>query len=88
MDIRLIATDLDGTALQADRKTFSPRLNAALNAAHQRGVAVVPITGRQFFILPPAVHKDAEWAGLTVLSNGGEVRRLTGLGPRALSLGP
>lgn len=77
MDIRLIAMDLDGTVLQADRKTFSPRLNAALKAAHQMGVAVVPITGRQFFILPPAVHKDVEWAGLAVLSNGGEVRRLT-----------
>lgn len=77
MDIRLIAMDLDGTALQADRKTFSPRLNAALDAAHQKGVAVVPITGRQFFILPPAVHPAAEWAGLAVLSNGGEVRRLT-----------
>lgn len=77
MDIRLIAMDLDGTALQSDRKTFSPRLNTALNAAHQKGVAVVPITGRQFFILPPAVHKDAEWAGLVVLSNGGAVRRLT-----------
>lgn len=76
MDIRLIAMDLDGTALQADRKTFSPRLNAALNAAHQRGVAVVPITGRQFFVLPPAVHPRLEWAGLAVLSNGGEVRRL------------
>lgn len=77
MDIRLIAMDLDGTTLQSDRKTFSPRLNAALNAAHQKGVAVVPITGRQFFILPPAVHPEAEWAGLAVLSNGGEVRRLT-----------
>ena len=77
MDIQLIAMDLDGTALHPDRKTFSPRLNAALNAAHQKGVAVVPITGRQFFILPPAVHKDVAWAGLVVLSNGGEVRRLT-----------
>ena len=73
MDIRLIAMDLDGTALQADRKTFSPRLNAA----RQKGAAVVPITGRQFFILPPAVHKDVEWAGLVVLSSGGGVRRLT-----------
>lgn len=77
MDIRLIAMDLDHTALQPDRKTFSPRLNAALSAAHRKGVAVLPITGRQFFILPPAVRRDAEWAGLVVLSNGGEVRRLT-----------
>lgn len=77
MDIRLIAMDLDGTALQANRRTFSPRLNAALNAAHQKGVAVAPITGRQFFILPPAIDPGLEWAGLAVLCNGGEVRRLT-----------
>ncbi len=77
MDIRLVAMDLDGTALQADRKTFSPRLEAALSAAHRRGVYIVPVTGRQFFFLPPAVHKNVEWAGLAVLSNGGEVRRLT-----------
>ena len=78
MEIRLIAMDLDGTALQPDRKSFSPRLEATLSAAHQKGAAVVPITGRQFFLLPPAVRPEAEWAGLAVLSNGGEVRRLTG----------
>lgn len=78
MEIRLIAMDLDGTALQPDRKSFSPRLEAALSVAHQKGVAVVPITGRQFFLLPPAVRPEAEWAGLAVLSNGGEVRRLAG----------
>ena len=76
MDIRLIAMDLDGTALQADRATFSPRLDAALERAHRKGVAVAPITGRQFFALPPAVRPDAAWAGLVVLSNGSEVRRL------------
>lgn len=76
MDIRLIAMDLDGTALQADRKTFSPRLDAALCAAHEKGIHIVPVTGRQFFILPPAVRPDAPWAELVVLGNGGEVRRL------------
>ena len=77
MDIELIAMDLDGTALQADRKTFSPRLDEALRAAHERGVHILPVTGRQFFILPPAVRPDAPWAELVVLGNGGEVRRLT-----------
>lgn len=77
MDIRLIAMDLDGTTLQPDRATFSPRLRAALDAAHRKGIAVVPITGRQFFILPPAVRQGADWEDLAVLSNGGEVRRLT-----------
>lgn len=77
MDIRLIAMDLDGTSLQPDRTTFSPRLQDALDAAHRKGVAVVPITGRQFFLLPPAVRQGAAWEKLAVLSNGGEVRRLT-----------
>ena len=77
MDIELIAMDLDGTALQADRKSFSPRLDEALRAAHERGVHIVPVTGRQFFILPPAVRPGAPWAELVVLGNGGEVRRLT-----------
>lgn len=76
MDIELIAMDLDGTALQADRKTFSPRLDAALRAAHERGIHILPVTGRQLFILPPAVHPGAPWAGLVVLGNGSEVRRL------------
>lgn len=93
MDIRLIAMDLDGTALRPDRLTFSPRLDEALRAAHEQGVHVVPITGRQFFILPPAVRRGAAWENLAVLSNGGEVRRLTDgallsghyLGPDALN---
>ena len=45
MDIRLIAMDLDGTALQPDRRSFSPRLIAALEEAHQRGIAIAPVTG-------------------------------------------
>ena len=76
MEFSLIALDLDGTALQADHVSFSPRLSAALLAAHRRGVAVVPITGRQFAMLPPAVPTGAEWEDLCVLCNGSEVRRL------------
>ena len=44
MEIKLICMDLDGTALQADRKTFSPRLIAALDAAHAKGIAIAPVT--------------------------------------------
>ena len=52
MDIRLIAMDLDGTALQPDRCSFSPRLIAALEDAHSRGIAIAPVTGRQYSMLP------------------------------------
>lgn len=76
MEISLLAMDLDGTALLDDHKTFTPRLYAALSAAAQKGVAIVPITGRQYAMLPPAVHTGADWEDLCVLCNGSEVRRL------------
>ena len=76
MEISLLAMDLDGTALLDDRKTFSPRLYAALAAAARKGVAIVPTTGRQYAMLPPAVHTGADWENLCVLCNGGEIRRL------------
>ena len=43
--IRLIALDLDGTALN-DQKQLSPRTAAALTEALRRGVVVLPATGR------------------------------------------
>lgn len=76
MRISLIAMDLDGTTLQADGNRFSPRLQAALARAHERGVAVVPVTGRQYAFLPEAVQTGAAWENLCVLCNGGQIRRL------------
>ena len=76
MDIRLIAMDLDGTALQPDRCSFSPRLIAALEEAHSRGIAIVPVTGRQFHMLPPAVQNHPGWENIVVLCNGGQIRRM------------
>lgn len=76
MDIRLIAMDLDGTALQSDRCSFSPRLTAALEEAHKRGIAIAPVTGRQFDMLPPAVRNHPVWENLVVLCNGGQIRKL------------
>lgn len=55
MNFGLIALDLDGTALREDHMSFSPRLDRALLEAHRRGVAVVPVTGRQYALLPPAI---------------------------------
>lgn len=76
MDIRLIAMDLDGTALQADRCTFSPRLHAALEQAHKQGILIVPVTGRQFKLLPPVLQAHHDWKTLAVLCNGGQIRRM------------
>ena len=76
MDIQLICMDLDGTALSSDRKTFSPRLSAALEAAHRKGIAIAPVTGRQYGLLPPAVTCHPVWENLVVTCNGGQIYRL------------
>lgn len=76
MDIRLIAMDLDGTALQSDRCTFSARLHAALEKAHNQGILVVPVTGRQYKLLPPVLQVHHCWNSLAVLCNGGQIRVL------------
>ena len=76
MEIKLICMDLDGTALSADRKTFSPRLIAALDAAHAKGIAIAPVTGRQYGLLPPAVTGHPIWENLVVTCNGGQIYRL------------
>lgn len=52
--LRLIATDVDGTLLASDR-TISPRTLAAFEAAHDRGVLVMPISGRQPFSIDEMV---------------------------------
>ena len=76
MDIKLICMDLDGTALGADKATFSPRLDAALERAHEKGIAVVPVTGRQYGLLPPAVQGHPIWEDLVVTCNGGQILKL------------
>lgn len=76
MEIKMICMDLDGTALQRDRSSFSPRLNRALEEAHNRGIAIVPVTGRQFGLLPEAVKEHPIWENLAVLCNGAQVRKL------------
>lgn len=46
-DIRLVAFDLDGTLLHSD-KTVSARTRSALAALRERGIRVVPCTGRVY----------------------------------------
>lgn len=76
MEIKLIAMDLDGTALQKDHCSFSSRLNAALEAAYRKGVQIAPVTGRQYQLLPPALRGHLVWENLVVLCNGGQIRNL------------
>lgn len=75
MDIQLIAMDLDGTALM-NNTDVTPRLLRALEEADARGVHVVPVTGRQFKMLPPFLRSP--WCRYGVLCNGTELRTLPG----------
>lgn len=52
MKIELLAFDLDGTTLQNDHMTVSPRNLEALRAAGNSGVILVPATGRARGRLP------------------------------------
>jgi Cof subfamily protein (haloacid dehalogenase superfamily) len=53
-DIRLIAFDLDGTALTSEKK-FSPRTRAAIDRAVRKGILIVPSTGRSLETIPPDI---------------------------------
>ena len=54
-DIKLIAFDLDGTLLNSE-KELTPRTRAALEAAAQAGIELVPATGRFYRGMPEAVR--------------------------------
>jgi len=76
VDIRMICMDLDGTALQRDRTSFSPGLIQALEEAHRQGIAIVPVTGRQYGLLPRPLQEHPVWEDLVVVCNGGQIRKL------------
>ncbi len=85
MSIRLIATDLDGTLLGAD-KEVSPRNARALQVCMARGIHVMLASGRSL----NAVARIAERAGLTdalILSSNGARLDETAHGPLLLEDG-
>ncbi len=67
-DVRMLATDLDGTLLRRDG-TISPRTRKALRAAEDAGLIVAFVTGR-----PPrwldALVEDTGHLGIAVGANG------------------
>lgn len=69
MQIKLIALDLDGTALQDDHRSVSGKLKQSIAAAAARGIPVVVASGRISSFLPQAVVSipQIDWA---VTSNG------------------
>lgn len=76
MPIRLLAVDLDGTLLNG-RSEISASNREALNAAVERGVEVVIVTGRRFHSARPIVTQLA--FPLTMISsNGARISNLEG----------
>ena len=71
-DIRLIALDLDDTLLNSD-KLISPRNEAALRRASQRGVEIVPASGRFYDAFPDEI-KRLDFVHYVIAINGAEIR--------------
>lgn len=74
-DIRLIALDMDGTVLD-DAKRISPRTMQTLQAVIDRGVLVVPATGRPADGVPPQ-FMTLRGVRYVLASNGASVVDLT-----------
>lgn len=72
--IRLVALDLDGTTLN-DRKQITPRTRAALLAALEQGVVVVPATGRTVTGISPQLLA-LPGVRYAITSNGARVQDL------------
>ena len=70
-DIRMITLDLDGTLLTSDKR-LTDRTMAALSAANDRGIIIVPTTGRIFRGLPQEI-RDWPFLRYAILSNGAAV---------------
>lgn len=71
MGIKLIASDLDGTLL-TDQKTLSPYTRSVLGMAAERGIFLVPATGRSFKAVPDFI-KALPGVEYLITANGGAV---------------
>ncbi len=72
MDIRLIALDLDGTLLTEDKR-LSERNRKALEACIQKGIYMVPCTGRTFEGIPSVV-RQVQGIQYAILTNGAQIQ--------------
>ncbi len=72
--IKLVCVDLDGTLLKND-KTISEKTISAAKQAAERGIEIVPVTGRPLSGLPQAV-KRLPGVHCAVTSNGACITEL------------
>ena len=80
--ILLAALDLDGTLLNSNGEV-SPCTQKVLSEASDRGVVVIPATGRPLASLPPVVAKQP-WVHYALTSNGAAVWDLGGDPPQSM----
>ena len=73
MHYKLLALDLDGTAL-SDPDTFAPGLAEAAARAAAAGCIVAAATGRPGGCLPAALTPCPDWISWLVLFDGAEIR--------------
>ncbi|MBQ9826207.1 MAG: HAD family phosphatase [Firmicutes bacterium] len=71
MDIKLIALDLDGTLLTTDKRLTDENRDALRNAA-DKGIEIVPCTGR-FYLGIPDIVRELDFIHYAVTINGAEV---------------
>ena len=69
--IRIIALDLDGTLLDSEKRLSAVNRDA-LERAAEKGVLIVPTTGRFFGMMPPAV-RDLPFVRYAITINGAQV---------------
>lgn len=70
-EIKIIVLDLDGTLLTSDKK-ISPRNSAALERAAERGIHIVPSTGR-FYGGMPDIVRELPFVRYAITVNGAEI---------------
>lgn len=76
MAIKLIALDLDGTLLSSDHVTIPIPNRRAIDQAIERGMLVVPATGRTLYDIP-AYLREHPGIRYVITSNGAELIDLT-----------
>jgi Cof subfamily protein (haloacid dehalogenase superfamily) len=76
---RLVAIDMDGTLLPTFAHQISPRVVAALHAAHTAGITIVVATGRRNAYTIPILEGLGLPADMPLItSNGAVIRTLSG----------
>jgi hypothetical protein len=77
--VRLVAIDMDGTLLPTFAQQLSPRVLAAIHAAHSAGITIAVATGRRYAYTVPILDGLGLPADMPLItSNGAILRTLSG----------